>query len=106
MIFGFHPAPNALLFESFAAELERWPIQIVVDGGNMKRLFGVGCVVLSLPISSWAQGARCHPTLAPRSAPPQIADLDFSPPLPSPAFAAGQGPRVFLDEGHNNFHTV
>jgi hypothetical protein len=44
--------------------------------------------------------------LAPRAAPPQIAHTDFSPPLPSPAFAAGQGHSVFLDEAHNNFHTV
>jgi hypothetical protein len=71
----------------------RWPLGIV-------------CVVLCCPIASWAQGTLCHPTLAPRAAPPQIADTDFSPPLPSPAFAAGQGHSVFLDEAHNNFHTV
>lgn len=73
----------------------------------MKWSIGVVCVVLfCVPIPSSAQGSRCHPTLAPRAAPPQIADTGFSPPLPSPAFDAGKGPRVLLDEAHNNFHTV
>ena len=72
----------------------------------MRWRLGVVCVVLCCPIASWAQGTLCHPTLAPRAAPPQIADTDFSPPLPSPAFAAGQGHSVFLDEAHNNYHTV
>jgi hypothetical protein len=35
----------------------------------------------------------------------QIADPGFHPPLPKPAFPAGAGPVVLLDEGHFNFHT-
>jgi hypothetical protein len=49
---------------------------------------------------------QCRPTLAPRAAGPQVADSSFEPALPSPAFAAGRGPRVLVDEAHNNFHTV
>jgi len=62
----------------------------------MRWRLGVVCVVLCCPSASWAQGPLCHPTLAPRAAPPQIADTDFNPPLPAPAFAAGQGPSVNL----------
>lgn len=36
----------------------------------------------------------------------QVADTAFSPPLVRPAWAAGAGPRVLLDEAHVNFHTV
>jgi hypothetical protein len=40
------------------------------------------------------------------SGPPQIADTTFTPSLPTAAYPAGTGPRVFLDEAHFNFHTV
>jgi hypothetical protein len=36
----------------------------------------------------------------------QVADLAFAPPIPQPAFAAGTGPVVLLDEAHHNFHTA
>ncbi len=36
----------------------------------------------------------------------QVPDTTFTPSLGSPAFAAGQGPVVFVDEGHHNFHTL
>jgi len=72
----------------------------------MKRCLGVIGFVLWCPIAAFAQGPLCQPTLAPRAAPPQVADTDFAPALPSAAFDAGQGPRVLLDEAHNNFHTV
>ncbi len=32
-------------------------------------------------------------------------DIDFNPPIETPAYAAGGGPRVAIDGGHNNFHT-
>jgi len=67
----------------------------------MRWRLGVVCVVLCCPSASWAQGPLCHPTLAPRAAPPQIADADLSPPMPSAAFGAGLGPSVFLDEPAN-----
>ncbi|MEL6863984.1 MAG: DUF4350 domain-containing protein [Bacteroidota bacterium] len=35
----------------------------------------------------------------------QDADTDFEPPISQPAYAKGQGPVVFIDEGHFNFHT-
>ena len=67
------------------------------------------CVIVAMlviPAALPAQGSLCRPTLAPRAAPPQVADMDFNPVLPAAAFGAGQGPRVLLDEAHNNFHTV
>ena len=34
-----------------------------------------------------------------------VADPDFDISVADPAFAAGQGPLVLIDEGHNNYHT-
>jgi hypothetical protein len=36
----------------------------------------------------------------------QLPDRDYRPPVSAPAWPAGQGPRVCVDEGHNNFHTL
>lgn len=36
----------------------------------------------------------------------QVADTAFQPPLPRPAYAAGEGPRLLVDEAHGNFHTL
>ena len=44
---------------------------------------------------------------APSPAPAQqVADSAFLPLLGPPAYAAGRGPRVALDEAHHNFHTL
>lgn len=36
----------------------------------------------------------------------QVPDRDFRPPVTRPAFAEGSGPRLCLDEAHENFHTL
>lgn len=36
----------------------------------------------------------------------QVADLDFDPTVARPAYAPAAGPRVVIDAGHHNFHTV
>jgi hypothetical protein len=36
----------------------------------------------------------------------QVADLKYRPPIPRPAYEAGKGPRVAIDEAHHNFHTA
>ena len=36
----------------------------------------------------------------------QVPDLEFKPPIPRPAYEAGNGPRVAIDEAHHNFHTA
>ena len=36
----------------------------------------------------------------------QVADPDFAPPIPNPAFQSGKGPTVLIDEAHHNFHTA
>lgn len=36
----------------------------------------------------------------------QIADTSYCPDIKNPAYAAGKGPVVYIDEGHNNFHTM
>lgn len=36
----------------------------------------------------------------------QVSDADFDPSVAAPAFAAGRGPVVLIDEAHQNFHTA
>ena len=36
----------------------------------------------------------------------QVADTDFRPPIPDPAYRQGRGPVVLVDEAHFNFHTA
>ncbi len=36
----------------------------------------------------------------------QLPDLDYSPPIDKPAFPQNKGPRVAIDEAHQNFHTL
>lgn len=36
----------------------------------------------------------------------QVPDTGFAPPIGEPAFSAGAGPRVIIDEAHHNFHTA
>ncbi|MDP4224232.1 MAG: hypothetical protein Q8868_13070 [Bacteroidota bacterium] len=36
----------------------------------------------------------------------QVADTLFNPSIPKPEYESGKGPLVFIDEGHNNFHTA
>lgn len=36
----------------------------------------------------------------------QVADTTFNPPIAKPAYSAGSGPVVMLDEAHFNFHTA
>ncbi len=35
----------------------------------------------------------------------QVPDTSYNPVIKNPAYAAGKGPVIFIDEGHNNFHT-
>ena len=35
-----------------------------------------------------------------------VADLDYAPPIPHPAFPQQSGPVVRIDEAHHNYHTV
>ncbi|MEM9547689.1 MAG: DUF4350 domain-containing protein [Bacteroidota bacterium] len=35
----------------------------------------------------------------------QIADTTYNPNISNPAYELGEGPTVFIDAGHNNFHT-
>jgi hypothetical protein len=36
----------------------------------------------------------------------QVPDREFQPPIVRPAYAVGRGPRVCIDQGHHNFHTM
>ena len=35
----------------------------------------------------------------------QVSDTSYNPAIRNPAYASGKGPVVYIDEGHNNFHT-
>lgn len=54
----------------------------------MKKLI----VILMLPLVSFAQQ--------------QEVDNDYTPAIDKPLYAAGQGPVLLIDGGHNNFHTL
>ena len=45
-------------------------------------------------------------TAAPAMAQQQMVDPDFRPTVERPAYAAGQGPVVAIDEAHANFHRI
>lgn len=36
----------------------------------------------------------------------QISDPDFNPPIFNPAYSPGEGSKIYIDEAHNNFHTM
>jgi len=36
----------------------------------------------------------------------QIGDPDFNPPIFNPAYSLGEGSHIYIDEAHNNFHTM
>lgn len=36
----------------------------------------------------------------------QLGDSEFNPEIQHPRYAPGQGPAVYIDEAHNNFHTL
>jgi hypothetical protein len=65
-------------------------------------------LALSVPVSAQVHtDSLCRPSLAPRATGgPQVADTAFDAHVGKPAFPAGRGPHVLLDEAHNNFHTV
>jgi hypothetical protein len=44
--------------------------------------------------------------LAPARAQAPVADPDYEPPIPRPAYAAGSGPVVRIDGAHRNYHTL
>ena len=67
----------------------------------------LGLLLLGSPVAGQSPGSSgCRPRLAPRAAGPQVSDSLFDPPIARPAFSAGTGPTVLVDEGHFNFHTV
>jgi uncharacterized protein (DUF2249 family) len=55
---------------------------------------GMLAVVMTIVLSGLSANAQ------------QVADTAFKPPIPNPAYPAGTGPVVLLDEAHFNFHTA
>ncbi|MBK8517060.1 MAG: hypothetical protein IPL55_12500 [Saprospiraceae bacterium] len=35
----------------------------------------------------------------------QVSDVNYVPNIVNPVYQSGKGPVIFIDEGHNNFHT-
>ncbi len=35
----------------------------------------------------------------------QVSDLSYNPKIDNPVYPVGKGPTIFIDEGHNNYHT-
>ena len=55
---------------------------------------GFACIAVTMAMASLPAGAQ------------QVADSAFAPAIARPAFAAGAGPTVLVDEAHTNFHTT
>jgi hypothetical protein len=50
---------------------------------------------------------QCNPaTLRNISEVAQVPDMEFKPKVTAPAYPAGKGPKVLVDEGHINMHTI
>lgn len=62
---------------------------------------GTDIVLRALLLCVCCVGASVRPSSA-----QQVADTAFVPAIARPAYAAGSGPLVLLDEAHHNFHTV
>jgi len=62
--------------------------------------------VAFLGIAGGARASVCTPTLAPRADGPQVSDVDFVPHVETKTYRDGEGPVVYLDEAHHNYHTI
>lgn len=59
----------------------------------MKKAIVVGVIVSATYLWSTAQAQ-------------QVPDVAFEPKIESPAYSAGKGPVILVDEAHHNFHTI
>jgi hypothetical protein len=74
-------------------------------GASLSRTSIAFCfAVLGLAVE--ANAAVCDPTLAPRASGPQVSDTRFSPNVSTRSYRDGNGPVVYVDEAHYNYHTV
>lgn len=75
----------------------------------MRRRLSQTGVVLSFVLLGFTVGARgsvCTPTLAPRANGPQVSDTEFVPRVRTKTYRQGEGPVVYVDEAHHNYHTI
>ena len=54
----------------------------------------------------WGKAAGLVALMTAAPAAQQVADTSFAPAIERPAYEAGRGPRVAIDEAHLNFHTA
>lgn len=59
-----------------------------------------------LGVAAGAEASVCTPTLAPRASGPQVSDTDFTPNVLTKTYRDGEGPVVYVDEAHHNYHTI
>lgn len=74
----------------------------------MRSMLLVGTSILAMSFMCSIAGAElaCNPTLAPRADKPQVSDEHFVPDVSAPVYRPNRGPRIYVDEGHNNYHTI
>jgi hypothetical protein len=86
-------------------ELTHWVIAAITDGLARKSTTGFS---FAIPIQMFSRvliAMGLFGSLHFASA-QQISDLDYRPAVPRPAYAMDAGPRIAIDEAHNNFHTA
>ena len=67
---------------------------------------GVALWSAVLGVAVGAQTSVCIPTLAPRATGPQVSDTGFTPDVLTKTYRDAEGPVVYVDEAHHNFHTI
>jgi hypothetical protein len=69
----------------------------------MSRVIPVTLFVVTALLVSTGQTGQAQRGARGGGAP--VGDVDFNPPIGTPTYDVGRGPRVAIDGGHNNFHT-
>ena len=57
----------------------------------LHNLFGTFLILTLIPLSSNCQ---------------QLGDKEFNPTIKNPVYQLNKGPAIYIDEEHNNFHTM
>ncbi len=57
-------------------------------------------------VRAWLRLTLCLLSVGATLSAQQLADEQFDPPIPQPAYAQGKGAVVAIDEAHFNFHTL
>lgn len=73
-------------------KVKRWPLSCKLNNHLYFILMKALIFLIFLVLPNWVFSQ-------------QVADTTYNPTIENPEYATGEGPVVFIDEGHHNFHT-